>query len=88
MNMHMHKNPHDMNHAIREASFLWGRLTATLLFGAATFAIGYFCAEARMKADPPPCKVMEKKAEAYPRTKAEMAAFIKTHREQGKGWIK
>ena len=49
---------------------------------------GYLTAEARTKAGPTPCKVVEKKAEAYPHTKAEMAAFIKAHREQDKGWIK
>jgi hypothetical protein len=38
------------------ASYLLARLVATLLFGATCFVVGYLVAEARMKADPPPCK--------------------------------
>ena len=44
-----------MSHYHR-ADFMLARLVATLLFGAACFVVGYLVAEARMKADPPPCK--------------------------------
>ena len=66
----------------------YSMLPGQAIFGAICLMVGYLTAEARTKAGPTPCKVVEKKVEAYPRTKAEMAAFIKTHREQGKGWIR
>ena len=50
-------NPHDRNHpTYPRADFMLARLVATLLFGATCVVVGYLVAEARMKADPPPCK--------------------------------
>jgi len=45
-----------MNPKYPRADFMLARLVATLLFGACCFVVGYLVAEARMKADPPPCK--------------------------------
>ena len=82
-------NPHDQNQPdYPRADFMLARLVATLMFGACCLVVGYMIAEARFKADPPPCKVTFKKVESYPKTKREIAAFIKSHYEQGKGWVK
>jgi len=69
------------------ADFMLARLVATLLFGACCLVAGYLIAEARMKADPPPCKVTFKKVEA-PSTKAQIARFIRQFHNQDAGWIR
>ena len=76
-----------MNPKYPRADFMLARLFATLLFGACCFVVGYLVAEYRMKVDPPPCKVVEKQVEAYPKTKKEIAAFIKSHVERTDGWV-
>jgi len=84
-------NPHDKNYLPREASFMWGRLFATLLFGAVCFMVGYLCAEVRMKSDPPPCKpvVIQKQSQSeYPISKAQIARFIRQFHNQDAGWIR
>ena len=79
-------NLHDRNAPIKEADFMLGRLFATLLFGVVMFVVGYLVAEARMKLDPP-CKGVPKNAE-YPRTKAEVHAFVKDYHGQDRWWVK
>ena len=83
-------NPHDRNYSpMTDASWVLGRLTFALLFGAAMFVLGYLAAEARFKADPPPCKpvVIYKQAEA-PSTKAQIARFVRQFHNQDAGWIR
>jgi len=80
-------NPHDKNYSpMSDASWVLGRLTFALLFGAAMFVVGYMAAEARFKVDPPPCKPV-KQAEA-PSTKAQVARFVRQFHNQDAGWIR
>ena len=82
-------NPHDMNHLPREATFMFARLFAVLIFGCGMFVVGYMSAELRFKADPPPCKpVVIQKQSAYPIGKAEVAKFVRQFRNQDAGFIK
>ena len=83
-------NPHDKNYSpMSDASWVLDRLTVALLFGAAMFVVGYMAAEARFKADPPPCKpVVIQKQSAYPIGKAEVAQFVRQFRNQDAGFIK
>jgi len=83
-------NPHDRNQPhYPRADFMLARLVATLLFGACCLVVGYLIAEARMKADPPPCKpvVIYKQAEA-PSTKAQITRFVRQFHNQDAGWIR
>jgi len=84
-------NPHDKNYSpMSDASWVLGRLTFALLFGAAIFVVGYMAAEARFKVDPPPCKpVKQKQSQSeYPISKAQIARFVRQFHNQDAGWIK
>ena len=80
-------NPHDRNMP-REATFMMARLFATMLFGMAMFVVGYMSAEIRFKANPPVCKPVQQKQAEYPRTKAQIARFVRQFHNQDAGWIR
>ncbi len=64
------------------------RIVGTVLFGVFMFMIGHLVAEVRIGHEFKACIKQPAKYLSYPKTKVEMKAFIKSHHEQGKGWIK
>ena len=81
-------NPHDKNYLPPKADYMFARLFATILFGVCMFVVGYMSAEIRFKANPPVCKPVVKAQAQMPRTKAEMARFVRQFHNQDAGFIK
>ena len=78
-------NPHDRNASkYPNPELLLVRIVGTVLFGAAMFMVGHLVAEVRIGHEFKACIEQPAKMNSYPKTKAEMKAFITTYRRNEK----
>jgi len=77
-----------MNAAREDTGLFMLKVILLLAFGMLMFMVGYITAMEKVKLNPPPCKLMPKPAEHYPKTKAEVQRFIISYLRQGQGVVK